>query len=152
MCKLKYVCSIYITFNVYVLYTCSIFCHNINVCIYVLWVYDLLDVIQKALKFETMIIDIANIRLSVLTEQRMNVNTIICMWYFPCPAVLPEFGPEFQSTSLTYTPQRNLAAGDKVVFACRGDVGNNPVGSLAWYWFMAGQNTARPLTGVVYYL
>jgi len=68
--------------------------------------------------------------------------------YFLFPAVLPEFGPEFQSTSLTYTPQTNLAEGDKVTFTCHGDVGSNPVGSLAWYWFMAGQNTSRPLTGV----
>ncbi|WAR04172.1 hypothetical protein MAR_019541, partial [Mya arenaria] len=52
---------------------------------------------------------------------------------------LPGFEPV--DSVLSYTPNTNIAVGDKVTFTCSGDVGNNPVGVLAWFYFREGEVT-----------
>ncbi|WAR12053.1 CEAM1-like protein [Mya arenaria] len=51
--------------------------------------------------------------------------------------VYPIFGPE--DSQLTYSPTANLTEGDKVKFTCSGDVGNNPVDILAWFYYRNGE-------------
>ncbi|XP_053385236.1 uncharacterized protein LOC123536663 [Mercenaria mercenaria] len=38
--------------------------------------------------------------------------------------------------SLSYAPSTNLEEGDNVVFTCSGDVGNEPVGLLGWFYYL----------------
>ncbi|KAH3881079.1 hypothetical protein DPMN_005003 [Dreissena polymorpha] len=39
-------------------------------------------------------------------------------------------------------PDSNIYQGDVVTFICLGDVGNNPVGTLGWYYYVQGDGTS----------
>ncbi|XP_052818759.1 carcinoembryonic antigen-related cell adhesion molecule 5-like isoform X1 [Mya arenaria] len=49
----------------------------------------------------------------------------------------PVFGQA--DSQFSFTPNTNLAVGDKVTFTCSGDVGNNPVGVIAWFSYRNGE-------------
>ncbi|WAR04133.1 hypothetical protein MAR_019502 [Mya arenaria] len=43
-----------------------------------------------------------------------------------------------EKSEVSFTPNTNLAVGDNVTFTCSGDVGNNPIGVLAWFYYKEG--------------
>ncbi|XP_053408736.1 cell adhesion molecule 1-like isoform X1 [Mercenaria mercenaria] len=53
------------------------------------------------------------------------------------------FGQE-EHRSLSYVPSTNLEEGDDVVFTCSGDVGNEPVGHLGWFYYL-GNDTSNAI-------
>ncbi|XP_053383678.1 uncharacterized protein LOC128549920 [Mercenaria mercenaria] len=53
------------------------------------------------------------------------------------------FGQQ-EHRSLSYVPSTNLEEGDNVVFTCSGDIGNEPVGHLGWFYYL-NNNTSNAI-------
>ncbi|XP_052804472.1 uncharacterized protein LOC128234335 [Mya arenaria] len=63
-------------------------------------------------------------------------NTQVSQTYDIKVKALPVLVPE--KSEVSFTPNTNLAVGDNVTFTCSGDVGNNPIGVLAWFYYKEG--------------
>ncbi|XP_053385235.1 uncharacterized protein LOC128550354 [Mercenaria mercenaria] len=46
-----------------------------------------------------------------------------------------------QKGRITYFPNTNLTEGEEVVFTCEGDVGSEPVGDIAWFYYLNNDTT-----------
>ncbi|XP_053383677.1 MAM and LDL-receptor class A domain-containing protein 2-like [Mercenaria mercenaria] len=46
-----------------------------------------------------------------------------------------------QKGRITYFPNTNITEGDEVVFTCEGDVGSEPEGHIAWFYYLDNDTT-----------